>query len=137
MFYLKEAFSLQCWCILIYIYIYKIALIYCWLCIEVFITMLLYSCIYINIYTIALIYVFLVVFWSFHYNVDVFLHIYIYVAHEKNVPKISKCGEGWNSNLTQELKGQRGLARDYNLIYSIYKFIDSRYIYCCFCYISI
>ena len=41
------------------------------------------------------------------------------VAHEKNVLKISKCGEGWNSNLTQELNGQRGLSRDYNLVFSV------------------
>ena len=41
------------------------------------------------------------------------------VAHEKNKLKISKCGEGWNSNLTQELNGQRGLSRDYNLVFSV------------------
>ena len=47
-----------------------------------------------------------------------------HVAYEKNVLKISKCGEGWNSNLTQELNVQRELSRYYNLVFFACKFID-------------
>ena len=46
-------------------------------------------------------------------------NVYLYVAHEKNMLKISKCGEGQNSNLSQELNGQRGLSQDYNLVFSV------------------
>ena len=51
------------------------------------------------------------------------------VAHEKNVPKIFKCGEGSNPNPFWELNRQRELSRDYIILFFPYEYLLTAYIY--------
>ena len=59
---------------------------------------------------------------------DALLNTYIYVAHEKNMPKIFKCGEGSNPNPSEELMGREDY-RETIILFSLYEYLLTAYIY--------